>query len=66
LLLNLFKEKERKLLKENCKKHCTDNGIIFFSCFSIKDRTFGIGKENEKRNIHENLGSIFLNIPLKK
>jgi 2-polyprenyl-3-methyl-5-hydroxy-6-metoxy-1,4-benzoquinol methylase len=57
-ILHLFKEEERKLLIENCIHYCTENGIIVFSCCSIKDKTFGIGERIEENTFEIKKGKI--------
>ena len=44
-IIHLFKKNEREILLKNCIKHCMKNSIIVISCFSIKDKSFGIGNK---------------------
>ena len=46
-IIHLFQRQDREIIIENCINHCCKNGLIVISCFSIKDKTFGIGKEIE-------------------
>jgi 2-polyprenyl-3-methyl-5-hydroxy-6-metoxy-1,4-benzoquinol methylase len=47
-IIHLFKRNERKKIIANCINYCKDNGIIMISCFSEKDKTYGMGEMVEE------------------
>ena len=57
-ILHLFTKNDRIKLIENCINHCKENGLIIFSCISIKDKTFGIGKKIEENTFEIREGKI--------
>jgi 2-polyprenyl-3-methyl-5-hydroxy-6-metoxy-1,4-benzoquinol methylase len=57
-ILHLFQANDRKILIENCIRHCNENGIIIISCCSTKDKAFGIGKKIEENTYEIKPGKI--------
>jgi 2-polyprenyl-3-methyl-5-hydroxy-6-metoxy-1,4-benzoquinol methylase len=47
-IMQLFLRAERKIIVENCIKHCKNNGMIMISCLSRNDVLFGKGAEIEE------------------
>ena len=46
-ILHLFLSGDRRLILENCLKHCKEDGVIIISCCSLRDKTFGTGIKAE-------------------
>lgn len=46
--LHLFLRKERIKFLTKCYNHLKENGFVFFTMFSKKERSFGTGKEIEE------------------
>ncbi|MEI5909533.1 class I SAM-dependent methyltransferase [Bacillus spongiae] len=57
-LLQLFRLKERRLLIGKCIDQLTENGILFFTCFSNEDKSFGDGLEVEKNTFEYKPGKV--------
>lgn len=55
-VLHLFRENERKLFLKKCSHKLRDNGFLFFTVFSDKERTFGKRKQVEKNTFESKPG----------
>ena len=55
-VLHLFREKERKLLIQQCTDRLKDNGLMFFTVFSERESTYGKGKEVETNTFESRPG----------
>ena len=57
-IMHLFQKNDRETFMRNCISHCNENGIIVISCFSVKDKTFGIGTKIEENTFEIKKGKI--------
>jgi len=55
-VLHLFRERDRKLFIRQCIDRMKNNGLMFFTVFSEKEKSYGKGKEVEKNTYESKPG----------
>jgi SAM-dependent methyltransferase len=55
-VLHLFREDNRKFFIKQCVDKLKDNGIMYFTVFSEKEESYGIGREVEKNTFESKPG----------